>query len=215
MPARPERPAAGDAARWPGGGSQRGRPLLRALCVALALAAAPSAPARAGDWGLAPLLQDIAAHSAAKVRFVERKFISVLDAPVDSSGELQFVAPARLEKRTLKPRAELLVLDGDQLTIERQGARRTLSLQQMPEAASIVESLRATLGGDRTTLERNFRVTLKGSREHWNLSLKPIGQRAAGLVSEVRITGQQGQVDLVEVDQADGDRSVMRVLPAQ
>lgn len=166
----------------------------------------------AADWGLAPLLADIAASSAGKARFVERKFIAALDAPVDSSGELQFVKPARLEKRTLKPRAETLILDGDEMVVERGGSRRVFSLKQIPEALPMVESLRATLAGDRATLERVFVVALDGSAARWNLTLKPKDAAGANLLKEVRISGERGEPNLIEVDQSNGDRSVLRVL---
>jgi hypothetical protein len=36
---------------------------------------------------------------------------------LESSGELSFDAPDRLEKRTIKPRPDALLLDGDKLTV--------------------------------------------------------------------------------------------------
>ena len=173
---------------------------------------APAAPARAQDWGLSTLLAAIALNSSGSARFVERKFIAALDAPVDSSGELEFIKPARLEKRTLKPRPETMILDGDQLTIERSSNKRSMSLQQVPQAAALVESLRATLAGDRKTLDAIFKVALQGAAPAWTLSLQPLAVSAAQMVKEVRISGAQGDVQLIEIDQGNGDRSVMRVL---
>ena len=62
-------------------------------------------------------MANLAKHPQGAATFTETKTISILDQPIESSGELLFIAPARLEKRTLKPKPETMVLDGDTLTI--------------------------------------------------------------------------------------------------
>lgn len=168
--------------------------------------------ASAAEWGLTPLLDEIARNNGGVARFAERKFVAALDSPVDSTGELVFVKPARLEKRTLKPRSETLILDGDDMIVERNGSRRTFSLKQLPQAVAMVESLRATLAGDRQTLERVFAVTLEGTSARWSLLLTPKSAQAGDLLKEVRINGERGELNLVEIEQTNGDRSVMKVL---
>lgn len=168
---------------------------------------------KAAGPDLDTLLATIARQTVPRARFYERKYIALLDTPVDSSGDLLFVAPARLEKHTRSPQAESLVADGDTLTLERGGVRRTMSLAQLPEAAPLIDSLRGTLSGDRRLLERAFRVSVTGTLEHWTMTLVPQAARAQRIVREVRLTGDRGWVNLVEIDQADGDRSVMRVQP--
>jgi Outer membrane lipoprotein carrier protein LolA-like len=184
---------------------------VRSLAFAL-LITGFSAAALAADWGLGPLLADIAKGNSGVARFAERKFVAALDTPVDSSGELVFIKPARLEKRTLKPRTETLILDGDDLIVDRNGTRRSFSLKQLPEAVAMVESLRATLAGDQVTLERVFTVALEGSAARWSLLLAPKSVPGARLLKEVRISGERGELNLIELDQTNGDRSVMRVL---
>ena len=57
---------------------------------------------------------------------------------MESSGELSYVAPDRLEKRTLKPKPESMVLDGGTLTLERGGRKRSLPLADYPEVGAFV-----------------------------------------------------------------------------
>lgn len=200
------------------------RPALALVALVLAGRALPAAiPARAagrpvpvagasGDWDLARLLREVAAQDNRRRRFVERRFVSALEAPVDARGELRFVAPARLEKRTAAPYAEVLVLDGDQLSVDGPAGRATMSLRQLPEVAALVEGLRAILAGDGATLERVFATTLTGGAADWHLRLVPRDARALRLLAEIRVSGRGGELDLVETDQADGDRSVMRIV---
>lgn len=178
-----------------------------------------AAPARmqspAADWNLARLFEEIGARKQARARFAERQFLALLDAPIDSSGELVFEAPGKLVKRTLKPRPELLAVDGDQVTVERPGLRRTMSLGELPGVAALIESLRATLGGDREALLKVFEAQLQGSRTRWTLQLTPRQREASQLVRLVTLTGSGRDIEVVEVEQRDGDRSVMRILDSR
>ena len=149
-----------------------------------------------------------------KVEFVEQQFLAVLKQPVESSGELRYDAPDRLEKRTLKPRAETLVLAGGVLTVERAHSRRVMDLHAYPQVQPFVESIRATLAGDRGALERLFRVEFAGSVARWTLTLIPIESKIKQSVSQVRIDGARDQLLKVEIRQPDGDRSLMTLRPS-
>jgi outer membrane lipoprotein-sorting protein len=180
-----------------------------ALCAALsALAAAASA---APAWTLERLLEGFAQTRESRASFVETKSVQVLDRPLVSSGELRFEAPDRLEKRTLRPRPELLVLDGDRLTLERGERRLQLDLRATPQAAAFVESIRGTLAGDRAALERVYRLRLEGDRRSWALTLTPRDPGMASLVQRVRIAGRRHDVTVIEILQANGDSTLMSV----
>lgn len=176
-----------------------------------ALLALPSGAALAADFDLGQLMQTLAQNRGNRAVFVEKKYLAVLDKPVESSGELLYVAPGRLEKRTLKPRPESVVLDGGILTVERGKQRHQLVLQDYPEVSAFVESIRGTLAGDRKALERVYGLHLEGSPERWTLYLLPNDPKMAALVSRIRIAGTKGEVRSVEILQADGDRSVMSI----
>jgi len=178
-------------------------------CLAL-LAFATPAPA-AGGWSLERLLAGFALTREARASFIERKQVSVLDRPLVSSGELRFEAPDRLEKRTLRPRPELLRVEGDQLSIERGERNLNLDLRSYPEVAAFVESIRGTLAGDRGALERFYRLRLEGEADAWALTLTPRGAGMAALVESVRIAGRHATISVIEIRQANGDSTLMSV----
>ena len=93
---------------------------------------------------------------------------------MESSGELLYTAPDRLEKRTLKPRPESLLIEGGSLTVERGKRRMVLRLQDYPELVAFTESIRGTLAGDMVALRRVYNLDLEGSEERWTLTLRPI-----------------------------------------
>lgn len=183
----------------------------RHLLAALVLAAA-SLPAVAA-WDLTQLMAELAANPGGRARFSEKKYLALLDKPVVSSGELHYVAPDYLERRTLQPRPERLLLERDVVTLERGKQKITLRLLDQPEILAFVDSIRGTLSGNRPALERNYALHLSGSRENWVLDLAPSNPRIAEQLTRITIGGRRQQVLSVEYLQADGDRAVMSIVP--
>jgi hypothetical protein len=165
----------------------------------------------AADWDIDQLMQTLAQTRSGHVSFVEKKSIAMLDAPVESSGELFYTAPDRLEKRTLKPKPETMILDQGTLLVERGRQKHSLQLQDYPELAAFIDSIRGTLAGDRKALERNYRLSLEGSSQNWTLQLLPSNEKMLAVVKRIRITGVREDVNRIEIFQADGDSSVMLI----
>ena len=165
----------------------------------------------AAGWDIDQLMRGLAQTRASHARFVETKTIAMLDEPVESSGELFYSAPDRLEKRTLKPRRESMLVDGSALLIERGRKQHRLQLQDYPELAAFIDSIRGTLAGDRTALERNYKLSLEGSAAHWTLQLIPTTKKMQSVIKKIRITGVREAVSSVEVTQTDGDSSLMLI----
>src|SRR5579859_3790268 len=94
------------------------RTLCLHVCVLVMLAAAARG-AHGADPDLDRVMSALAQRKHGHVTFVEKKFIALLDRPVESSGELLYEAPDRLEKRTLKPKPQTLVLDGGTVSMQR------------------------------------------------------------------------------------------------
>nr|WP_211162073.1 outer membrane lipoprotein carrier protein LolA [Aromatoleum petrolei] len=187
------------------------RLLVAALLAAASLLHGPQAGA-AESWTVAQLMQALGKHRSGQATFQERKYLAVLDQPVESSGELRFQAPDRLEKITLKPRPEALVLEGNNLSVTRGKKQFNVRLSDYGEVAGFIDSIRATLAGDRDTLERTYALHLAGNAERWTLTLLPRDTRMAEVVTRINISGSRGLLREIEILQADGDRSVMEIV---
>lgn len=186
--------------------ARRAERLLGLALLAWALAAPAAAP-----WTLERLMQGLAQTRSARASFVEKKTVAVLERPLVSSGELSFTAPDKLEKRTLRPKPELLRLQGETLTLERAGRSTVLDLRSYPEAAAFVESIRGTLAGDRQALEALYRLQLEGVESSWVLTLTPADPAMRALVERIRIAGRGAELSVIEIRQANGDGSLMSV----
>jgi outer membrane lipoprotein-sorting protein len=186
------------------------RPRLQ-LCLLAWLALIFSPFVQAAPLSIAQLMANLAKNPQGAATFTETKYLAILEQPLESSGELLFIAPARLEKRTLKPRPETMVLDGDTLTMERGRRKHVLQLKDYPEVASMVESIRATLAGDLQALERAYHLALDGGHERWALVLSPLDPKVGAVIARIRMEGVLDEVRSVEILQADGDRSLMTI----
>jgi outer membrane lipoprotein-sorting protein len=163
----------------------------------------------ANDIDMPSLMQLFAASKSVKAEFVERKYLRVLDTPVESRGDLLFQAPSRLEKRTLKPRAEILLIEGNKVSIERGTFKRSMSLDEFADMASLVQSLTATFRGDQLGIEQYFNWRLTGPANKWQLVLKPKSSKLFVQLQEIRLSGIENYVHTVETTLTDGDRSLM------
>jgi hypothetical protein len=197
--------------------------LLSAVVLAFGASGAASAAAVSGAAtsatdvpaasDLDKLMGVLAQRKHGHVTFVEEHFLAVLDRPVESSGELLYDAPDHLEKRTTKPKPETLVLEHGVITAHRGRRTYVLNLSDYPQIVPLIDSIRATLAGDRASLERIFKVTLDGGLDHWKLLLLPSDSAVAKSVKEIRIEGAQDAIHTVEIQQGDGDRSLLTIGP--
>lgn len=155
------------------------------------------------------LMKSLAQRKQGTVSYVEEDYLALLERPVKSSGVLVYQAPDHLEKKTLKPKKESLVLDGDEMTVQRGHRTYRVQLSSYPQIAPFVDAVRETLAGNEAGLQKVFKVGLTGGLEDWKLELVPLDTKVARKVKRVEIAGARDVIRSVEILQADGDRSVM------
>ncbi len=168
-----------------------------------------SANTYANEIDMPTLMQLFAVNKNIKTEFVERKFVRILDFPVESSGELIFIAPAHLEKNTKSPRSESMMIDGNKVSIERGSFKRSMSLDDLADMASLVQSLTATFRGDQAGIEQYFTWVLTGTIKKWQLVLRPKSIKLFVTIREISFKGENDFVHTVETTLTDGDSSLM------
>lgn len=181
--------------------------------MALALLAAGTLQSAAEEtpWDFARLMAELAQVQTSRARYSEVRHVAALSRPLALSGTLYYSRPARIEKHQILPFKEMVRVDHQQLTVEREGKTRTIALASSPLVAALVESLRATLAGDGAELERLYAVQVEGEKERWALKLKPRDTEVAGVIDSINIAGSGSQVSRVEILEPGGDSSVMTI----
>jgi Outer membrane lipoprotein carrier protein LolA-like len=183
--------------------------------IALLTTLWPLLAAAGQSGGLDGLMALLAQRQHGVAAFEQDQYLSVLTRPAHSSGTLTYDAPDHLEEHTLQPREQSAVLDHGVLTVQIGTRQRRLALRDYPQLAPLLESIRATLAGDRAALEQWFALDLQGDLDHWQLSLRPLDAKLAASVAQVRLRGERAAVLEVEVQQSDGDHSLMRITPRE
>ena len=169
----------------------------------------PGVQAQALD--VATLMQRLAQHPSGRATFVETKHLRMLDAPVVSSGELLYSPPDRLEKTVLKPRREVLVVERDVARRSSGGRTQQLRLDDYPEVRALVEGVRGSLVGNRSLLERYYKLAVEGTAERWQLTLTPTESHTARWVRRIVVQGRDNVIHTIETEQTDGDSSRMDI----
>jgi outer membrane lipoprotein-sorting protein len=181
------------------------------LATAAATPVASPAATDTAQWTLDRLMSTLAHNKSGRASFTETKYLAIADKPIESTGELAFVAPDHLEKVTVSPKPERLVVDGDKLTVDRNQRKYTVSLAHYPELAALIESIRATLAGNRYVLEQLYKVSIGGHGDDWTLTLTPLDSRMLKTVQTIKLDGTRDVLRTVVIEQADGDHSVMQL----
>ena len=191
-------------------GERNIKTLLKTLSAAVAIAFTSNGIA-AEQWGLTQLMIDLGSVKEARATFVEKKYLKVLNTPLESSGKLIYIAPFRLEKYTLAPKQESMVVEQDTLTLARGSRKRTVQIQDYPVLWAFVESIRGTLKGDLSALEQFYQVELSGTQQAWQLALQPTDKKMIALIKTIKLQGSKERLNAIEIIEAEGDRSVMTV----
>lgn len=180
------------------------------FCIVAIAGAAVAQPA---PWTFARLMQTMATLPAGTVNFREERHLRQLTVPLISTGTLGYTPPSRLEKHVLRPEEERLVIDGDVLTVERKADGRVLRarVSDYPALSGFIVALRALFAGDGATLERGYKVQLSGDEGNWLLILEPKEPAIREKVQVVRIRGIGNRAVDIEVLEASGDRTVIKI----
>jgi hypothetical protein len=194
------------------------RHLLGAVFCGLLTAGVASAADRntapAAGWSLDVLMANLHQIRSASAHFVELKTVHMLTRPIRAEGTLSYVAPDRLEKITTAPAPETIRLDGQTLTGTRSnGDDYSVDIAGHSEIAAMVEGIRSTLAGDLPTLQRYYTIAFSGAPAHWQMDLTPKDRRVREKVDRIHIAGTGTTINTIAVDEKDGDRSEMTIMP--
>ncbi len=174
-------------------------------------------PARAESFGPAILMARLATISERRATFREERTLAALTTPLVSTGRLLYRRPDYLEKDTLWPLRERLVIDGSRLVITDPASNdppHVVPLDVQPELRALVDSMRAPLAGDLPALRHAFALAITGTLAAWTLDLTPTDPGVAKVLTSMHLTGQDTWIDNIRTIQANGDITSLQITPA-
>jgi outer membrane lipoprotein-sorting protein len=161
---------------------------------------------------LKSVMTQLAQVKSANSTFTEKRYLKLTKDPIELSGTLTYTAPDTFEKRTLKPIEDRMTVERHLVTIQSQKKRpQQIMIDQQPALAAIVDAFRGALSGNSAALKQSFNLTMSGASNRWSLKLVPQDTKQLGYVRSIRVSGNEDEINEIEVLQADGDRSVMNL----
>jgi hypothetical protein len=190
-----------------------------ALLLPLAAVAAPgkTAPAAAKTTAAKPadekapadvdaLLAGLSKAPGLYARFREEKHITLLQQPLVSEGSLYFTPPARFARRTEKPIASTMIIDGNQLQFGNADGQESMNLGTNPVARLFADAFVMLLSGNRAGLEKIFTMQLTPkSGGEWKLLLTPRVSPMDKMIKEMELRGRGLNLNELDVREASGD----------
>ena len=156
----------------------------------------------------------------AKLVFRETRNSAFIVTDLVTEGNIEYRRPDYIEKNTVSPIVEKIVIDGDSMSIEkvvhsRKGDDKVqiqkYSVQSHPVLATAVASLRAMLGGDVVRIRKDFEIKLDGSRADWQLNLTPTNPEILKYFDQIALYGSDARIQKVVSIQTNGDQSMLEL----
>lgn len=142
--------------------------------------------------------------------FVEVKNYSLLNEEIKLDGNLEYIAPDILIKKTLNPEPEYFKVTGNELQIKKaDGEEYDLLLTDYPLVEMFVEAYRGILSGNLEKLEQYYKVEYSGSNIAWSIKLIPTDEEAREYIDTIIVDGIGTEVNKITTIEPGGDKTVM------
>ena len=177
--------------------------LLSLLCAT----PSPATPSEA-----AALIARLARPAPASTPYTEVRFVRLLRKPLVLHGQLDYNGPGQLGKRVDAPYRETTKIAAGAVEVTREGrAARHFDLQRAPELQALLAGFSALLGGDASSLEQVYTISVVENAPNWTLTLAPRAptQHLRALV----VDAAAAEPHCFTVQQADGDSSTLLLGP--
>ena len=156
------------------------------------------------------LLERIRVEPPALVPFTEQRKNRLLKEPMVLTGHLAYPEAGRLEKIIETPFREALRVAGDEVSIERDGERRRISLRNRTAMRVMLTSIEAIMDGDSATLASHFDATVTGNEARWQIELLPRERRLARQLSRMVVSGGE-QLDSIRFELPDDEWQLLQI----
>ncbi|MHB8253565.1 MAG: LolA-related protein [Acidiferrobacter sp.] len=174
-------------------------------------ALSPSAFAAVQPWTVPALLKTLSHTANHKVRFTQTNHIASLNRPIHMRGTLAYTPPDTLVMTQSAPRKAIYRIKGDRLYVNQ--AQQGVPVSRYPGVEAIASGFEGLLSGNHALLAHDFALTLSGNAQGWQLVLRPRLGALRRALTDVVVTGREGQFMKITTHAPNGDFSVMRIVP--
>ena len=125
-------------------------------------------------------------------------------------GYLAYPVAGRLEKSIETPFRETLRVDGDEISILRDGKERRISLRNRKSFRVMLSAIEAIMAGNTAMLDEHFEATVSGTVEDWRIELRPRARGLARQLLKMDVTGGE-HVQSIRFEMPDGEWQLLEI----
>lgn len=171
----------------------------------------PKSAAELTNSLLAEPVRAIAATRVLRGKFVHRKHLRDIPAPLEATGEFVFLREKGLYWHTIEPFDSVFVLTPTAMSQHDEGgAALTINANEQPAVRAAAQIFMALFAVDVTTLEREFQMFGVPEDKGWRLGLRPRNAVMSAVFTQAVVVGDR-QVREVHLQDAYGDRTVIQL----
>ena len=124
--------------------------------------------------------------------FVQKKYLSDLDATLTSSGKFSYLRNVEIKWETVEPIENVLVITSQSIS-SRQGEQQltTFEADSNPVVAMISDIFFSVLTANWNQLENYFSLTGSEEGNNWKAVLTPVDESVMHVVDSIELTGSQ------------------------
>lgn len=160
---------------------------------------------------LPELLKQFARQQQSTVDFNEEKYTSFLKQPIKSSGNLQFIAPDKLNKFIKEPEEISHKITGNELEIKHNKKTHVISLNDHPEFSIILRSIISLLSGNHEALRKDFKISFESKASTWTIILTPHDSYISEYVESIKMFGDKNKLTKIIVTEPNNDHSITHI----
>ena len=162
-----------------------------------------SLPAFSQTLSLEELRHHLKPPAPFRTSFTEKRFITVLTAPLESRGEMDCIPGKGLIWRTVHPVAKTSIITPDGITLLSESHKP----QALSDRANISEALLSLMSGDTETASQSFTIVASGTMTDWALTLTPTDSLVAEILEKIVVRGRE-RPEAIEISHTNQDRIV-------
>lgn len=148
-----------------------------------------------------------------EARFIEKKHIAFLKAPLTSEGALYFSQPELFARITEKPEPSKVVIRDDEILFRRgEEKAQKVSLKGRPELRALVSGIVLLFAGKEPQIAKLYELQASGKKSAWTLTLRPRTPELKKMLTQIQVHGSEAQLKSFEVHEASGDKSVTELI---
>jgi hypothetical protein len=152
------------------------------------------------------LLEAMSRVSGLEARFVERKKLALLKAPLVSEGRIYYSEGGHMARVVEKPIASTVRIGPTKLEVIDDTGHKDVDLRSRPDIKTFVESFVHVVAGNYDALSSIYKLSFTPEGDDpWLLTLEPTSETLAKLVTRLEIRGRGYAVETIRVLEAAGD----------